>query len=343
MSLEVACTAPPVTGRILVVDDDAAVTRFLQRLLSQHGYEVEIAHDGESALGFIEARPPDVLILDMILPGLTGLELCRRLKQDEATRLLPVVLVSGHDEQAKRVEGLAAGADDFLSKPVNSQELIARVRSLARLKRYTDDLDSASSIIMMLAVMVESRDGYNRGHCHRMANYATALGRRLGLSGDDLQTLRRGGFLHDIGMLAISDSVLRKKGVLEPEEYELIRSHPVIGDNLCAHLRSLQPVRAIVRHHHERLDGSGYPDALRGDDTPFVAQIMGLVDVYEAVTTERAYQQARSVTEAVETLRDHVRRGWRRHDITECFIDLISSGTLGNLTADVPASWADQV
>src|SRR5687767_4624893 len=109
MSLDVACTAPPVTGgRILVVDDDAAVTCFLQRLLSQHGYEVEIAHDGESALGFIEARPPDVLILDMILPGLTGLELCRRLKQDEATRLLPVVLVSGNDEHANRVGGLAA-------------------------------------------------------------------------------------------------------------------------------------------------------------------------------------------------------------------------------------------
>lgn len=341
MSVDVMLTSPPVTGRILVVDDDPAVTSFLQRLLSQDGYAVEIAHDGESALHLIEARAPDVLVLDITLPGLSGLELCRRLKQDETTRLLPVVLVSGHVDQAKRVEGLAVGADDFLSKPVNTQELIARVRSLTRLKRYTDDLDSASSIIMMLAVMVESRDGYHKGHCHRMANHATALGRKLGLSGEDLQTLRRGGFLHDIGMLAIPDSVLRKKGFLEPEEYELIRSHPLIGDNLCAHLRSLQPVRAIVRHHHERLDGSGYPDALRGDGIPVVAQIMGVVDVYEAVTTERAYQQARSTEEAVETLRDHVRRGWRRHDITECFIDLIGSGMLGHLASDVPVSWAD--
>jgi putative two-component system response regulator len=325
--------------RALVVEDDVKLAALLRRGLVEDGHVVDVVRTGDDALWMAGATDYDAIVLDVMLVGRDGFDVCRRLRRNGVWS--PVLMLTARDAVEDRVEGLAAGADDFLSKPVNSQELIARVRSLARLKRYTDDLDSASSIIMMLAVMVESRDGYNRGHCHRMANYATALGRRLGLSGDDLQTLRRGGFLHDIGMLAISDSVLRKKGVLEPEEYELIRSHPVIGDNLCAHLRSLQPVRAIVRHHHERLDGSGYPDALRGDDTPFVAQIMGLVDVYEAVTTERAYQQARSVTEAVETLRDHVRRGWRRHDITECFIDLISSGTLGNVTADVPVSWAD--
>jgi putative two-component system response regulator len=333
------CTDPTNAGRVLVVDDNEAVTSVFKRLLGQEGYEVEVTHDGLSALHSIEARMPDLVVLDVVIPGLNGLDLCRRLKQDQATRLLPVVLITGHDERDKRIEGASAGADDFLSKPVDTEELIARVRSLIRLKRYTDDFDSASSIIMMLAVMVESRDGYTVGHCHRMANYATAIGRSLGLSDEDLQTLRRGGFLHDIGMLAIPDSVLRKPGPLEPEEYESIKSHPVIGDSLCAHLRSLQPVRAIVRHHHERLDGSGYPDGLRGDEIPVVAQIIGLVDVYDAITSQRAYQDVQPTKQAVETLRDHVRRGWRRDDITEPFVAMIEGGMLGSFRAEQAVSW----
>jgi putative two-component system response regulator len=333
------CIAPASAGRVLVVDDDEAVTSLFERLLGQAGYEVEVVHDGLSALRSIKARTPDLVVLDVVIPGLNGMELCRRLKQDRATRLLPIVLITGHNEREKKIEGVTAGADDFLSKPVDTEELVARVRSLVQIKRYTDDLDSASSIIMMLAVMVESRDGYTAGHCHRMANYATALGRTLGLNDDDLQTLRRGGFLHDIGMLAISDSVVRKPGPLEPEEYELIKSHPVIGDGLCAHLRSLQPVRAIVRHHHERLDGSGYPDGLRGDEIPVVAQIISVVDVYDAITTQRAYQHARATEDAVEALREQVRKGWRRHDITEAFITMIEGGRLGSFAGDQPVSW----
>ena len=330
---------PGTAGRVLVVDDNEQVTTLFERLLGREGYDVEVAHDGISALRSIEASAPDLVVLDVVIPGLNGFDLCRRLKQDLATRLLPVVLVTGHDEQDKRVEGATVGADDFLGKPVHTEELLARVRSLVRLKRYTDDLDSAASIIMMLAIMIESRDGYTAGHCHRMANYATALGRRMNLGDDDLQTLRRGGFLHDIGMLAIPDTVLRKPGALDPQEYELVKSHPVIGDQLCAHLRSLQPVRAIVRHHHERLDGSGYPDRLRGDEIPLVAQIIGLVDVYDAITTTRAYQQVRSADQAVEILRDQATRGWRRHDITDAFISMIQSGTIGGFGSEQTVSW----
>jgi putative two-component system response regulator len=205
-------------------------------------------------------------------------------------------------------------------------ELLARVGSLLRVKRYTDDLDSAASIIETLADMIEARDGYTQGHCHRMANYATALGRRLGLSEDDLQALQRGGFLHDVGMLAIPDPVLRKEGQLSPDEYELVKSHSVIGDALCGRLRSLSAVRTIVRHHHERSDGSGYPDGLQGDDIPLLAQIVGIVDVYDAVTTPRSYQQAKSTDAAVEILRRQVVQGWRRHDLAEEFITMIRSG-----------------
>jgi len=315
-------------GRVLVVDDNEGVTKLFERLLGDEGLHVEVARDGISALQSISERTPDLVVLDVVLPSIDGFEVCRRIKQEPATRLLPVVLVTAHGEQDKRIEGAKAGADDFLCKPVDTQELLARVKSLIRLKRYTDDLDSASSIIMMLAVMVESRDGYTVGHCHRIANYATALGRNLGLGDEDLQTLRRGGFLHDIGMLAIPDSVLRKRGTLEPEEFELVKSHTLIGDNLCAHLRTLQSARPIVRHHHERLDGSGYPDGLKGDEIPLLAEIIGLVGAYDAITSDRPYQSAQQNSGAIEILQEQVRRGWRRAELTDRFVAMIESGEL---------------
>ncbi len=317
---------PSMPATVLVVDDEEAVTTLFARILAREGYAVDIAHDGPSALIAVANHPPDVVLLDVMIPGLDGFEVCRRLKRDPQTRLTPVVLVTALSAREQRIEGLEAGADDFLGKPVDTHELLARVRSLVRTKRYTDDLDSAGSIIMTLAQMIEGRDEHTEGHCYRMANYATALGRRLALEPDDLQALYRGGFLHDIGMLAIPDPVLRKSGSLEPEEYELIKSHTVVGDSLVGNLRSLQAVRPIVRHHHERFDGSGYPDGLRGDQIPLVAQIMGLVDVYDAVTSQRPYQRAKPVDETVDLLRTQVTRGWRRNDLVEEFVALVESG-----------------
>ena len=247
-------TAAP--SRVLVVDDDEAVSSLFARIRSREGYNVETAATFESARQLLERHPPDVILLDVVLPDAGGFSICKQLKDDASTRLIPVILVTGLSDPESRINGRRAGADDYLTKPVDPQELIARVSTAARLKRYTDDLDSAASIVMTLAVMIESRDGLTEGHCHRMANYATAIGRALGLNATDLQTLHRGGFLHDIGMLAIPPSVLLKAGPLEPEEYERVKSHTVVGDELCRNLRSLQAVRPIVRHHHERRDGS---------------------------------------------------------------------------------------
>jgi putative two-component system response regulator len=187
---------------------------------------------------------------------------------------------------------------------------------------YTDDLDSASAILMTLAAMIESRDGDAAGHCSRMADYATGLGRALNVSDADIQVLHRAGFLHDVGMLALSDQVLRKRGPLRPDEFALMKSHTVLGDALCANLRSLQPIRPVIRWHHERLDGSGYPDGLRGDSIPILAQIVGVVDVFEAITTDRPYQKTRSPEGALEILRKEVQRGWRRREIVEAFASL---------------------
>ena len=323
-------TAQP---RVLVVDDDRAIREMLSQVLGREGYDVTVAADGSAALETMSHHRPDVILLDIVLPGPDGFEICRQLKQDPRTLLTPVILVTGLGQREQRIRGIEAGADDFLTKPVDKEELLARVRSLVRIKRYTDDLDSAASILMSLAVQIEERDGNTQGHCHRMANYATALGRRLGLGAADLQTLHRGGFLHDIGMLSVPDSVLKKAGSLEPAEYELMKSHTTIGESLCSTLRSLGTVRPIIRWHHERLDGSGYPDGLEGDAIPLLAQIVGIVDVYDAVTTQRPYQRAKSIEDAIDVLRGQAIRSWRRRDLVEEFVSIVESGKLDTFSA----------
>jgi len=319
--------------RVMVVDDEPAVAEVLRRLLAKEGYSVDVFSAGQAGLDALPDVRPHLVLLDVNMPGLNGIEVCRRLKQDPAYRLTPVVIVTGQAQRQARLEGLEAGADDFLAKPVDPQELMIRVRSLVRIKRYTDDLDSAASIIIAMALLIEARDGNTEGHCHRMANYATALGRALNLGEEDLQALHRGGFLHDIGMLAIPDSVLRKSGPLDPEEFELMQSHTIVGDSLCGNLRSLESVRPIIRHHHERFDGSGYPDGLKGDEIPLVAQIIGLVDVYDAVTTRRPYQGPHSAEEAIDILQGQVVRGWRRPDLIDAFGGLVESGRLDTFRA----------
>jgi putative two-component system response regulator len=319
---------PADNGRVLVVDDDPGISALLSRLLSGAGYLVHIAGDAGAAFASVAAHNPDVILLDVVFPGADGFAVCRQLKRDTATRLIPIILVTGLSDRDSRIKGREAGADDFLTKPVDTQELLARVGSLVRLKRYTDDLDSAAAIITTLAIMIEIRDGHSEGHCHRIANHAGAVGRALGLGAADLQVLHRGGFLHDIGMLAISPTVILRPGRLEPTEFAIVKTHTVIGDDLCRNLRTLQPVRPIVRHHHERLDGSGYPDGLKGSDVPLLAQIVGVVDAYDAITSPRPYQSQLSSDEALGLLRKEVDRGWRQATIVDAFAEIIAGGPL---------------
>jgi len=310
----------PPPGKILVVDDMSANVEFLKTLLTREGYMVVTASNGEQTLQMLEHDQPDLVLMDVLMPRLSGFEVCDRIKQNKATRLTPVVLVTALSETGDRVRAINAGADDFLTKPVNPHELKARVRSLIRLKRYTDDLDSAESVILSLALVIEARDAYTDGHCQRLAGYATALGAAIGLPENQLAALYRGGYLHDVGKIGIPDAVLLKAGALTAEEYAQIQQHPVIGDRLCGQMRSLRQVRPIIRHHHERLDGSGYPDRLKGDAIPLVAQIMGIVDVYDAVTTSRPYKAAATPEQAYEELMGEVKCGWRRRDLVEAFI-----------------------
>jgi putative two-component system response regulator len=313
-------------GNILVVDDTFQVAEVMRRMLVDDGHTVEVASDGESALASVGRHAPDIILLDVKMHGLDGFEVCRRLKSDPATRLTPVVLVTTLSSSEDRVMGMEVGADDFLTKPVDPAELRSRVRTLLRVKRYTDELDSAEAVIIALANTVEARDPNTIGHCARLARYATALGEFIGLDEDDLSVLYRGGVLHDVGKIAVPDSVLLKPGPLTAEEFEFMKRHTIVGDELCADLRALRRVRPIVRQHHERQDGSGYPDGLAGDKIVLVAQIVGIVDVYDALTTSRPYKPALDPDAALDCLVGEARHGLHQDVLVEAFAALRRTG-----------------
>lgn len=323
-----AAAAVHPSARILVVDDLGGNRRLLTRLLEHDGYAVCTATTGDEALHQIAQGEVDLVLLDVMLPGLDGFDVCREVKRQPASRLIPIVLITALQDSDSKVRGYDAGADDFITKPFNAHELRARVRSLLRLKRYTDDLDTAEAVIVSLALTIEARDVSTEGHCQRLAAYATALGAALGLNDDDLGALERGGFLHDIGKVGIPDRILLKPASLTADEYAVVKQHTIIGDRLCGELRSLRRVRPIVRHHHERRDGSGYPDGLVGDAVPLLAQIIAVVDVFDALTTVRPYKGAVSIETAYEELRREVNCGWHRGDLVEMFVALGRQGRL---------------
>jgi putative two-component system response regulator len=310
-------------GRVLVVDDIEANRSLVTALLTRDGYRVDAVASGAAALEWVRSNPPDLVLLDVMMPPPNGFDVCRALKADAGTRLIPVVLITALQQSEDRIQGFEAGADDFISKPFNAHELRARVRSLIRIKRYTDDLDSAESVILSLALTIEARDGYTEGHCERLARYATTLGRHIGLSDEDVRVLERGGYLHDIGKVGIPDAILLKPGRFTPAEFAVMQQHAVIGDRLCGELRSLRQVRPIVRHHHERQDGTGYPDGLRGDAIPLFAQIIAIVDVFDALTTARPYKAAVAADAACAELIAEAQRGWHRRDLVDTFVTLV--------------------
>ena len=234
-------------SRVLVVDDAESIRTLFQRLLTSDGHEVVSVADGAAALEAVSQQQPDVILLDVAMPAMDGLEVCRRLKGDPATRLTPVVLVTGQAQLSDRLRGIEAGADEILEKPVHPHELRARVRSLSRVKYLIDALDSAEAAFMALALTIEARDPMTNGHCERLAKHAVRVGGALGLPAEDLEALHRGGYLHDLGKVGVPDQVLLKPGPLTPDERDVMNQHPVIGDNLCAPLQSLKRVRPIVR------------------------------------------------------------------------------------------------
>jgi putative two-component system response regulator len=295
---------------LLVVDDDLQVRGLVSRLLRVTGHSVEEAGSAEEAAQKLERNRPDLILLDMQLPGKSGQQFLEEIRADARLRLTPVVMMTGAATQVRKVKAIEAGATDFLAKPFSHVELAARVRSLLELKYATDALEDAEQVIVALAQTIDARDPYTYGHSARVSLYAGLLGERLGLEEWPLAVLRRGGLFHDFGKIAVRDRVLLKPGKLTAEEYGEIQRHPGKGRDLLAHMKTLGPALEVVHHHHERMDGSGYPDGLAGESIPITARVTTIADVFDALTTKRVYRGALSRAEALEIMAGEVRKGW---------------------------------
>jgi putative two-component system response regulator len=306
--------------RILVVDDQASIAGLMSQLLTMRGYEVVTASNAEQAEAEVRRQLPDLILSDVMMPGKSGYDLCRDLKENPATRLIPFVLITGLSDSTDKVRGIEAGADDFLNKPVLAEELIARVKSLLRLKDFTDELETADSVLCTLGLIVEGRDPYTEGHCERLSVRAADLGRHLGMGEDSLLALKRGGYLHDLGKIAVPDEILKKGSDLTPAEWTIMKLHPITGENICKPLHSLSLVLPIIRNHHEHTDGSGYPDGLSGFEIPVLPRILQVVDVYDALRTARSYKPALTHDQAAQTMQEEAARGlWDAELVAEYF------------------------
>ena len=311
--------------KILVVDDHPSSRMTAVALLSVEGYEVLEAENGKVALESVAETAPDLILLDVMMPDMDGFEVCRRLKQDEHTRLIPVVFVTALNDRRARLRGIESGGDDFLTKPFDQLELSARVKSLIRQKRLNEDLDHAGQVLFSIARTIESRDPNTGDHCDRLVQRGQAFGEYLHLSRYEIRDLMWGAYLHDIGKVGIPDSVLLKQGKLTDDEWLIMRQHVLIGEKICQPLRTMRGALPIIRHHHERWDGSGYPDGLVGHDIPYSAQVFQIIDIYDALTSERPYKLAYSPQQSLDIMNEETRKGWRNPVLMNQFAEFIRS------------------
>lgn len=311
--------------RVLVVDDHAASRMTAVALLAMEGYEVIEADSGASAIELITQKPPDLILLDVMMPGMDGFEVCQLLKQEESTRLIPVIFITALNDRRSRIRGIEVGADDFLTKPFDRVELAARVKSLVRQKRLNEDLDHAEQVLFSIAMSIESRDPNTGDHCERLVKLGQAFGEYLNLTRNQIRDLMWGGYLHDIGKVGIPDAVLLKTGKLTTDEWVVMKQHVLIGEKICQPLRSMRGVIPIIRYHHERWDGSGYPNGLVGDDIPYLAQVFQMIDIFDALTSERPYKRAFTSEEALNVMLEETAKSWRNPKLMQQFKEFITS------------------
>jgi putative two-component system response regulator len=317
--------------KVLVADDAPQNLLLIQKILRSPRCQILTASDGKEALEKVIAESPDLVLLDVMMPEIDGFEVCRSIKQHEQLQLIPVIMITGLQEPEAKIHGLESGADDFINKPFSIAELVARIRSSLRLKSITDELEHAESVLFSMALGVEAKDPTTNGHCERLSLYSQKLGHRLGLSPGELKALKRGGILHDIGKLGIPDAILLSPNTLSSEEWDVMRQHTLIGERICQPLRSFREVLPIIRSHHERWDGGGYPDSLRKDEIPITARILQTVDVFDALCSERPYKPSFGMRVVHETMREEAQKGWRDHELLYEFFKLVESQEVDEL------------
>ncbi|MBI5365854.1 MAG: response regulator [Planctomycetes bacterium] len=331
---------PTITATVLIVDDSDTNRNLLRAMLASEGFDLLFAKDGLEAIQVTLASYPDLILLDAMMPNMDGFQTCRVLREDPRTHLLPIIMVTSLEDLQDKVRAFDAGADDFVPKPVNPVELRARVRSHLRIKRLTDNLESAENVLFSLARAVEAKDRYTEGHVERVSEVSALVAGALGLPQDEVDIVRKGGILHDIGKIGIRDDVLNKPGKLTSVEFSIISQHTVIGEDICKPLRSIRHLLSIIRSHHERLDGSGYPDHLKGDQITMGARIVAVADCYDAMTTDRPYRRAMSEAQALDLLHRGVAKNWWDGGVVEQLIVLSHAERLPKPGQAMPAGAA---
>lgn len=309
---------------VLVVDDDPGQLDLQVEILKQLPHcTVLTARTGESALKMIAEQPLDLLLLDKGLPDFNGDEICRLVRRDYDNQLLPIIMVTGRGDSENLRSSLEIGANDYIKKPFNPVELYSRAKAAIEKKQLVDQLDNAESVLFTLAQMVEARDPNTGEHCNRLVNTSLLLGREVGLNQAELRALKKGAVLHDLGKIAIPDAILLKPGSLNESEWEVMRTHPEVGAGICGQLNSIRDAVPIIRHHHERWDGSGYPDGLSGEAIPRVARVFQCADIFDALRYKRAYSGALSFAEIIEIFQRELDAGWRDPEIGQLFLDML--------------------
>jgi putative two-component system response regulator len=313
-----------LTPEVLIIDDSPTIRTYLSKMVKGLGWDLRTAENGREGLDEIAAKKPDLIICDIEMPELDGLGVIEAVKGDTETMLIPLVVLTSAEGRDLKLRALKLGADDYLYKNPEPSELKARLNNLLQLKQYTDQLEDAESILFAISEIVEAKDWFTGKHCERLSVYSVALGSHLGVSPKGLDTLRRAGYLHDMGKIAVHDAILVKPGPLTEEEWEEVHTHPVVGEELCRNMRTAGDVLPLIRHHHENWDGSGYPDGLRGEEIPLLARILQVVDIYDALRSRRSYKPPMPYEEAVRTLRQETEEGKRDPRVVDAFLEIAS-------------------
>ncbi len=319
---------------ILITDSEEINRKILRSILKSESYRILEASHAAEAFAILEHEKVDLVILDLMMPGIGGLDVCRRLKANRQTRLIPVLVLTSVQGVENEVAGIESGADEFLLRPLHPAVVRTRIAAMLRQKAAIDSLEEAEAILFALARAIEERDTPTRLHCERLAVVSVSLGQALGLPRPQLLALYRGGFLHDIGKVSVPDSILHKPGPLTEEEWAVMRAHTVKGEQICRPLKTLALVLPIIRSHHERWDGSGYPDGLRGEGIPLLARILQVADIYDALTSVRPYKPAYSPEEALEVMEEEARRGWRDPELVSLLREL-TAGKIATAAEDL--------